>query len=104
MTLDTSTDAPCISRRVSLFVGIASKSRPARCGSPNQTSLTHSFLRPDKREETGGEGWEKEEEQHGFIASSGVAHVLQSSGLFSSSHHPIQSPSVTMPFSPLKMT
>lgn len=55
--------------------------------------LTHSSPRPDKREErTGGEDWKKKRATGEFIASSEVARVLQSNGLFSGSHHPIQSP------------
>lgn len=56
------TGTPCISRRVSLFIGIAQK-QATRCGSPTRLSpdpLTHSSPRPDKREErTGGEDWKK---------------------------------------------
>ena len=91
---------PCISRRVSLFVGIAQQKQASKMWVTNQTFLTHSFPRPDKREErTGGEGWKKRREQHG-----GSLLVLELLTFFRAvaffQAHIIQSnlPSVTMPF------
>lgn len=93
--LDVSTGTPCISRGRHFSLELH-KSRPARCGSPTRLSpdpLTPAYPRPDKREEgIGGEDWKKKRATGQFIASWEVARVPRSSGLFSGSHHPIQSP------------
>lgn len=90
----------CISRRVSLFVGIAQQKQASGMWVTNQTFLTHSFPRPDKREErTGGEGWKKRREQHrGSLLVLELLTFFRAVAFFQA--HIIQSnlPSVTMPF------
>ena len=91
---------PCISRRVSLFIGIAQQKQASKLWVTNQTFLTHSFPRPGKREErTGGEGWKKRREQHvGSLLVLELLTFFRAVAFFQA--HIIQSnlPSVTMPF------